>query len=57
MSYKFFQNKQCEYFPLEYEENPALGMRGIRVSLEYRELFKIQLKALLRASKYGNLGI
>lgn len=50
-------DKQCEYFPLEYEENPALGMRGIRVSLVYRELFKIQLKALLRASKYGNLGI
>lgn len=50
-------DKQCEYFPLESEENPALGMRGIRVSLEHKEIFKIQLKALLRASLFGNLGI
>lgn len=50
-------DKQCEYFPLESEENPALGMRGIRVSLEHKEIFKIQLKALLRASVFGNLGI
>ena len=50
-------DKQCEYFPMEKEENPALGMRGIRVSLEYREIFKVQLKALLRASVYGELGI
>ncbi len=50
-------DKQCPYFPIEWEENPALGMRGIRVSLEYRELFKTQLKALLRASLHGDLGI
>lgn len=50
-------DKPCEYFPLESEENPALGMRGIRVSLEHKEIFKIQLKALLRASVFGDLGI
>ncbi|MBP3352206.1 MAG: phosphoenolpyruvate--protein phosphotransferase [Lachnospiraceae bacterium] len=50
-------DKQCEYFPMEAEENPALGMRGIRVSLEHIDIFKTQLKALLRASAFGNLGI
>ncbi len=50
-------DKQCIYFPMEAEENPALGMRGVRVSLEYREIFKAQLKALLRAAIFGNLGI
>lgn len=50
-------DKQCEYFPMEAEENPALGMRGIRVSLEHIDVFKTQLKALLRASAFGNLGI
>lgn len=50
-------DKQCGYFPMEVEENPALGMRGIRVSLEYREIFITQIKALLRASVFGNLGI
>ena len=50
-------DKQCKYFPLEAVKNPALGMRGIRVSLEHREIFKTQLKALLRASEFGDLGI
>ncbi|MBR4083970.1 MAG: phosphoenolpyruvate--protein phosphotransferase [Lachnospiraceae bacterium] len=50
-------DKQCAYFHMESEENPALGMRGIRVLLENRELFLTQIKALLRASAYGNLGI
>lgn len=50
-------DKQCEYFPMEEEGNPALGMRGIRVLLEYREIFITQIKALLRASLYGDLRI
>ncbi|HIU75396.1 MAG TPA: phosphoenolpyruvate--protein phosphotransferase, partial [Candidatus Pelethocola excrementipullorum] len=50
-------DKQCAYFQMEKEENPALGLRGIRVSLTRPEIFKTQIKALLRASAYGNLSI
>ena len=50
-------DKQCEYFQMEKEENPALGLRGIRVSLTRPEIFKTQIRALLRASAYGNLSI
>ncbi|MBQ8836189.1 MAG: phosphoenolpyruvate--protein phosphotransferase [Clostridia bacterium] len=50
-------DKQADYFHLEKEENPALGLRAIRLCLERPEIFKTQLRALYRASVYGNLGI
>lgn len=50
-------DKQCEYFHLEKEENPALGLRAIRLCLTRPEIFKQQLRALYRASVYGKLGI
>ncbi|MBT9847072.1 phosphoenolpyruvate--protein phosphotransferase [Blautia sp. MCC289] len=50
-------DKQCEYFEMDKEENPALGYRAIRICLTRPEIFKTQLRALLRASAYGNLAI
>lgn len=50
-------DKQCDYFNLKKEENPALGIRAIRLCLNRPEIFKTQLRALFRASIYGNLGI
>ncbi|MBO5199258.1 MAG: phosphoenolpyruvate--protein phosphotransferase [Lachnospiraceae bacterium] len=50
-------DKQCGYFKLEREENPALGLRAIRICLARPEVFKTQLRALFRASAYGNLAI
>lgn len=50
-------DKQAEYFRLERETNPALGLRGIRLCLARPEIFRTQLRALYRASVYGNLGI
>lgn len=50
-------DKQCGYFGLEKEENPALGLRGIRLCLERTEIFRTQLRALYRASAFGKLGI
>ncbi len=50
-------DKQVEYFQLPKEENPALGYRAIRICLTRREIFRTQLRALYRASVYGNLGI
>ena len=50
-------DKQAEYFQLEKEENPALGCRGIRVCLMKNDIFKTQLRALFRASYYGNIAI
>lgn len=50
-------DKQASYFRPEKENNPALGYRAIRVSLSQPEIFKAQLRALFRASKYGNLDI
>lgn len=50
-------DKQAEYFGLDKEENPALGYRGIRICLDRLDLFKTQLRAILRAGSYGNLGI
>lgn len=50
-------DKQADYFELDKEENPALGMRAIRICLTRPEIFKTQLRALFRASVYGNLGI
>lgn len=50
-------DKQADYFNLAKEENPALGCRAIRICLTHPEIFKTQLRALYRASAYGNLGI
>ncbi len=50
-------DKQAECFQLEREENPAMGYRAIRICLKQPELFKTQLRALLRAAVYGNLSI
>jgi len=50
-------DKRIPYFGLPEEENPALGFRAIRVCLARRELFKTQLRAMLRASSHGRLSI
>ena len=50
-------DKQVDYFGLVKEENPALGCRAIRICLTRPEVFRTQLRALYRASAYGNLGI
>lgn len=50
-------DKQVDYFNLGREENPALGYRAIRICLSRPEIFKTQMRALYRASVYGNLGI
>ena len=50
-------DKQAEYLGLDREDNPALGLRAIRLCLARPEMFKSQLRALYRASVYGNLGI
>lgn len=50
-------DKQVDYFGMKKEENPALGYRAIRICLTRPEIFKVQLRALYRASVYGNLGI
>ena len=50
-------DKQAPCFPMDKEENPAMGCRGIRLCLEHPQVFKTQLKAILRAGMYGNLSI
>ncbi len=50
-------DKQADYFGLDKEDNPALGYRAIRICLKQPEIFKTQLRALLRAAAYGNLSI
>jgi len=50
-------DKQCSYFHLDAEENPALGYRGIRICLSKPEIFKPQLRAIFRAACYGNLAV
>ena len=50
-------DKQIDYFELPKEENPAMGMRALRISLSRPDFFRTQLRALYRASAYGNLGI
>lgn len=50
-------DKQVDYFHLKKEENPAMGYRAIRICLKQPEIFKTQLRALLRASVFGNLSI
>ena len=49
-------DKQVDYFHLKKEDNPAMGYRAIRICLTRPEIFKTQLRALYRASIYGNLG-
>ena len=50
-------DKQADYFQIAHEENPAMGFRAIRICLERTEIFKTQLRALFRASAYGNIAI
>ncbi len=50
-------DKQADYFDLPKEENPAMGMRAIRICLTRPEVFKTQLRALFRAAVYGNISV
>lgn len=50
-------DKQADYFNLPKEENPAMGLRAIRICLTSPDIFKTQLRAILRASAYGNISI
>ena len=50
-------DKKIDYFSLDTEENPALGYRAVRICLDRPEIFKTQLRALYRASAYGNIAI
>lgn len=50
-------DKQADYFKLAHEENPAMGLRAIRICLTRPEVFKTQLRALFRASAYGNIAV
>ena len=50
-------DKQCDYFEMEKEENPAMGCRAIRICLTRPEIFKTQLRALFRASAFGKVAV
>ena len=50
-------DKQVDYFNMDHEENPAMGYRAIRICLDRKEVFNTQLRALYRASAYGNIAI
>ena len=50
-------DKQIDYFDMAHEENPAMGYRAIRICLDRPEVFKTQLRALFRASMFGNISI
>lgn len=50
-------DKQVDYFKLDEEENPALGLRGIRIYIERPDIFATQLRAIYRASAFGNIAI
>ncbi|MBI9104694.1 MAG: phosphoenolpyruvate--protein phosphotransferase [Spirochaetales bacterium] len=50
-------DKEVSCFSLPKEDNPFLGLRGIRVSLKYRDMFKTQLRAIMRAAAYGNVKV
>ena len=50
-------DKKCDYFEMEPEEDPAMGCRAIRICLTRPEIFKTQLRALFRASAFGNISI
>ena len=50
-------DKKANYMGLCHEDNPALGMRGIRLCLEKKDIFKTQLRAILRAAAYGKIAV
>jgi phosphotransferase system enzyme I (PtsI) len=50
-------DKQADYFPLDHEENPAMGYRGIRIGLDRRDILVTQLRAIFRAACYGNIAV
>lgn len=50
-------DKQVSYFNMEKEENPAMGYRAIRICLDRKDVFRTQLRAIYRASYYGNISI
>ena len=50
-------DKQVDYFNLDKEDNPAMGYRAIRICLSQPEIFRAQLRAILRASSFGNISI
>lgn len=50
-------DKQASYLEIPVETNPLMGNRGIRLSLDRKNLFKTQIRAIYRASRYGNLGM
>lgn len=50
-------DKQADYFNIPHEENPAMGYRAIRICLDRIDLFKTQLRAIYRASAYGNVAV
>ena len=50
-------DKQLSYYKREKEENPVLGIRGVRVCIEREDIFSMQLRAICRASAFGNVGI
>lgn len=50
-------DKQVDYFNLDHEDNPAMGYRAIRICLDRTDIFRTQLRALYRASAYGNISI
>lgn len=50
-------DKQCDYFNLDKEDNPAMGCRAIRICLTRPEIFRTQLRALFRAASYGNIAV
>ena len=50
-------DKQVGYFNLGHEDNPAMGYRAIRICLDQQDIFKTQLRALLRASAFGNISV
>lgn len=50
-------DKSCDYFEMPAEQNPAMGMRAIRMCLAHPDIFKAQLRSLLRASVYGDIAI
>ncbi len=50
-------DKKADYFEIPKEENPAMGYRAIRICLEKKDIFKTQLRAILRASVFGNIAV
>ena len=50
-------DKQCDYFEMEKEENPALGCRAIRICLAQPDLFRVQLRAICRAAAFGTIAV